>query len=68
MIKFTMAEDKQDPDDMLVCGYCGIEEYYMNDCDCSEEVMTAFDFEEKIAEETMGNKEEYHKILDGSRC
>ncbi len=68
MIKFTMAEDKQDPDDMPVCGYCGIEEFYMEDCDCSEEVMTYFDFKEKMVEETMGNKDEYDLILDGSRC
>jgi hypothetical protein len=66
MIKFTMAEDENDLDNMLVCGYCGIEEVY--DCDCDEEIITYFEFQEKIAEETMGNKEEYHKILDGSRC
>jgi hypothetical protein len=57
-----------DTDDMLVCGYCGIEEYYMKDCDCSEEVITYSEFEEKISEETMGNKDEYHRILDGGRC
>ena len=68
MIKFTMAEDKKDLDDMPVCGYCGIEEVYMKDCDCSEEVMTYFDFKEKMVEETMGNKDEYDLILDGSRC
>ena len=36
---------------------------------CGEEVqpMSYFKWTEKIAEETMGNKEEYHKILDGSR-
>jgi hypothetical protein len=36
---------------------------------CCEEVkpMSYFKWTEKIAEETMGNKEEYHKILDGSR-
>jgi len=57
-----------DTDDMMVCGYCGIEEYYMKDCDCSEEVITYSEFEEKISEETMGNKDEYHRILDGGRC
>ena len=57
-----------DSDDMMVCGYCGIEEVYMEDCDCSEEVVTYFEFKESVAEETMGNKDEYDKILDGSRC
>lgn len=57
-----------DRDDIMVCGHCGIEEVYMEDCDCSEEVMTSFDFEEKVAEQTMGNKDEYHRILDGGRC
>lgn len=42
-------------------------DYWCNSC--SEEVkpMTYFEWTEKIAEETMGNKEEYHRILDGSR-
>ena len=40
----------------------------MEDCDCSEEVITYSEFEEKISEETMGNKDEYHRILDGGRC
>jgi len=57
-----------DSDDMMVCGYCGIEEVYMEDCDCSEEVVTYFEFKESVAEETMGNKDEYHRILDGGRC
>ena len=36
---------------------------------CSEEIrpMKYSEWTEKIAKETMGNKEEYHKILDGSR-
>lgn len=55
-------------DDVMVCGYCGIEEFYMEDCDCSEEVVTYFEFKESVAEETMGNKDEYHRILDGGRC
>ena len=38
-----------DTDDMMVCGYCGIEEAYMEDCGCSEEVMTYSEFEEKIS-------------------
>jgi len=58
--------DKTTMDDMLVCGYCGIEEEYMEDCD--EEVITYFEFQERVAEETMGNKDEYHRILDGGRC
>jgi hypothetical protein len=57
-----------DSDDMMVCGYCGIEEVYMEDCDCSEEVVTYFEFKESVAEETVGNKDEYHRILDGGRC
>ena len=40
----------------------------MKDCDCSEEVVTYFEFKESVAEETMGNKDEYHRILDGGRC
>lgn len=57
-----------DSDDMMVCGYCGIEEFYMEDCDCSEEVVTYSEFKEIVAEETMGNKDEYDRILDGGRC
>ena len=30
--------------------------------------ITYSEFEEKISEETMGNKDEYHRILDGGRC
>ena len=70
----NMSEHKEgiiemiDTDDMMVCGYCGIEEFSMKDCGCSEEVVTYSEFEEKISEETMGNKDEYHRILDGGRC
>ena len=37
---------------------------------CSEETspMTYFDWQEKIAEECMGNKDKYDKIMDGSRA
>tara|TARA_R100000951_G_scaffold913_2_gene2728 strand:+ start:1141 stop:1473 length:333 start_codon:yes stop_codon:yes gene_type:complete len=36
---------------------------------CNDEVapMTYFDWQEKIAEECMGNKDKYDKIMDGSR-
>ena len=57
-----------DTDDFMVCGYCGIEEVYMQDCDCSEEVITYLNFQERIVQETMGNKDEYDRILDGGRC
>jgi len=41
--------------------------YWCNNCNDEISPMTYFKWTEKIAEETMGNKEEYHKILDGSR-
>ena len=40
-------------------------------CDsCNEETspMTYFDWQEKIAEECMGNKDKYDKIMDGGRA
>ena len=40
-------------------------------CDnCNEEIspMTYFDWQEKIAEECMGNKDKYDKIMDGGRA
>ena len=45
----------------------GESEYTSDCCDDFEYPMTQFDWQEKVAEATMGNKEEYHKILDGSR-
>lgn len=43
------------------------DEYIGECCGDFEYPLTRFEWEEKVAEETMGNKEEYHKILDGSR-
>jgi len=44
----------------------------INYCDGCEgddiEIVTMFEWQEKVAEATMGNKDLYHKILDGSRC
>jgi len=42
-------------------------EYWCSTCNEEIKPMTYFKWKEKIAEETMGNKEEYHRILDGSR-
>lgn len=41
--------------------------YWCSTCNDEVRPLTYFEWQEKIAEETMGNKEEYHKILDGSR-
>lgn len=41
--------------------------YSCDICDEDAKPMKYFEWTEKIAKETMGNKEEYHRILDGSR-
>jgi len=41
--------------------------YWCSNCNDEVRPLTYFEWTEKIAEETMGNKEEYHRILDGSR-
>jgi len=71
MVKSEYFE-KNNMDNILVCSYCGLEvsketSYWCDICDEEAKPMTYFKWTEKIAEETMGNKEEYHKILDGSR-
>ena len=41
--------------------------YWCDTCNEETKLLKYFEWTEKIAEETIGNKEEYHKILDGSR-
>ena len=44
-----------------------IDDYYCDGCPDETKPMTYFDWQEKIAEECGGNKDKYHKIMDGSR-
>jgi len=55
------------PKDYSEIRYPKNDEYISDCCGDFEYPLTQFEWEEKVAEETMGNKEEYHKILDGSR-
>ena len=41
--------------------------YWCDTCNEETKPLKYFEWTEKIAEETMGNKEEYHRILDGGR-
>ena len=42
--------------------------YWCENCEEETSPMTYFDWTEKIAEECMGNKDKYDKIMDGSRA
>lgn len=42
--------------------------FWCDSCEKESQIMTYFDWQEKIAEECMGNKDEYDKIMDGSRA
>ena len=42
--------------------------FWCDNCDEETVAMKHFDWQEKIAEECMGNKDEYDKIMDGSRA
>ena len=60
----NMNTDKQD--------YGGSNEgepEYATECGCNEfeKPITEDEWQEKVAEATIGNKDEYHKILDGGR-
>lgn len=42
--------------------------FWCDNCNEETKAMKHFDWTEKIAEECMGNKDEYDKIMDGSRA
>lgn len=42
--------------------------FWCDNCNEQTVAMTYFDWQEKIAKECMGNKDKYHKIMDGSRA
>lgn len=46
----------------------GDDQFWCGTCENEARPMTYFEWQEKIAEECMGNKDEYDKIMDGSRA